>query len=85
MPLPRTQSHAGPDDEPSIVLAPELFVPDDPKLRAQLRWQAVKRDWISYTAIALSTVVIVLALSEISARLAHDRQVQAATSRAAER
>ena len=64
--LRRQQTHAV--AEPSSVIDPVVFVPSDPALRAQMRWQAIKRDWLSYAAIAISATVVIFALADLQMR-----------------
>ena len=68
--LRRPHTHAA---EPSIVIDPVVFVPSDPALRAQMRWQAIKRDWLSYTAIVLSAAIVVVALADLRMRWSRAR------------
>jgi hypothetical protein len=68
--LRRQHTHAA---EPSIVIDPVVFVPSDPALRAQMRWQAIKRDWLSYAAIVLSAAIVVIALADLQMRWSRAR------------
>lgn len=69
--LQRQHTHAA--CEPSIVIDPVVFVPSDPALRAQMRWQAIKRDWLSYAAIVLSAAIVVVALADLRMRWSRAR------------
>jgi hypothetical protein len=73
--LRRPHTHAA---EPSIVIDPVVFVPSDPALRAQMRWQAIRRDWLAYAAIVLSGAVVVMALADLQIRWSRVRATGAA-------